>query len=144
MNVADRQGLAYTTVTLVCAGRLTIDRERARMHSRAVGALRALEKRGQVVPDHVRMDVERWAERRWFSVPGENGRVVLPTLPHEQAYDFGEGNWRFLMGSGWGWLLPWRALRMGIGQGEMMSWPLNTFVEARLRETAAHSVTTES
>ena len=133
----DIQALAYTTISLVSVGRLTIDRERARAHGRAFEALRTLEKRGQPIPPHVLQNIDRWAERRWFSVPTDRGRVVLPTLPHEQAYDLGDTNWRLLMGQGWGWLLPWKALRRGLGKQDMLVWPLNPVVEKRLRDEAS-------
>jgi hypothetical protein len=111
------------------------------MHSRSIEALKELEKRGRPVPDSVRQNIEKWAERRWFSVPTpEGGRVVLPTLPHEQAYDLGRENWRFVVCSEYGWLLPWRALRLGLGEQDMMSWPLNPDVEERLRRAAAAGI----
>ena len=94
-------------------------------------------KRGQPIPPHVLQNIDRWAERRWFSVPTDRGRVVLPTLPHEQAYDLGDTNWRLLMGQGWGWLLPWKALRRGLGKQDMLVWPLNPVVEKRLRDEAS-------
>lgn len=136
-----QQGLASTAISLIRSGRFTIDRERARMHSRAVEAVLVLQKRGQAVPEDKLRGMDKWAERRWFSVPTGSGRVVLATLPHEQAYNLGEGNWHFILRSYWGWLLPWRALRLGMREQDMMSWPLNTDVERRLRaDAAAHVV----
>jgi hypothetical protein len=135
-----QQGLASTAISLIRSGRFTIDRERARIHSRAIQAVLALQKRGQAVSEEKLREMDKWAERRWFSVPTGSGRVVLATLPHEQAYNLGEGNWHFILRSDWGWLLPWRAPRLGMREQDMMSWPLNADVERRLRSDAAAHV----
>jgi hypothetical protein len=136
------QGLAYTTISLIRAGHLTIDRERARAHSRTRRAIAKLEHANQPVPGELMSALSRFGDVRYFYVPlldHEGAGEIVPTLAGENPYDLGaKGNWRQIMGPGWGWLLPWQALTRGMGD-EIYNWPLAPSVESRLRAKAEES-----
>lgn len=81
------------------------------------------------------MELNRFADIKHFFVPSKEndgeGEVVA-TLPGENPYDLGtKGNWELVMGQGLGWLLPWRAIRRGMGD-EIYNWPISPVVKARL------------
>ena len=129
------QGLAYTTIRLVRAGHLTIDRERARAHSRTQHAIDKLRAADQIVPADLVTSLNRFASIKHFYVPidGLDGEgEIIATLPGEDPYDLGvKGNWQAVMGDGFGWLLPWRAIRRGMGE-EIYNWPVSSSVKSRL------------
>jgi palmitoyltransferase len=70
--------------------------------------------------------MERYAERRWFFVPtphGPSDGVIVPTSPIDRAYDLGrKRNWELIMGKGWGWVLPWNAVRRGMDMRAVCQW----------------------
>lgn len=81
------------------------------------------------------MELNRFADIKHLFVPSKvndgEGEVVA-TLPGESPYDLGtKGNWELVMGQGLGWLLPWRAIRRGMGD-EIYNWPISPVVKARL------------
>lgn len=132
--------LAYTTISLVLSGHLTIDRERHRSHTRALHAMQQLQSANQPIPPNLSQTVERYSDKLYFFVPlpelGKGKGEVVDTLPGERVYDLGRnGNWEMVMGKGWGWVLPWNAVRMGMGK-EIYNWPIAPAVEKRLREEA--------
>jgi hypothetical protein len=128
------QGLAYSSVRLLRAGHLTIDRERARSHSRTRHAVDKLQAAGQPIPESLMTALNRFADIKYFYIPLENtdqGEIVA-TLPGENPYDLGiRGNWEAVMGKGLGWLSPWKAIRRGMGD-EIYNWPISPPVKARL------------
>jgi palmitoyltransferase len=145
-SVADKyQGLAYSTVTLIRHGHLTIDRERQKSHTRAQHAIEKLRAASQPIPADLEKSLRRFTDIHHFYVPvpddPDRGHIIA-TLPTENPYDFGaKGNWRLIMGSGWEWLNPLRAIRRGMGN-EIYNWPIAPGVEARLiAESKRHSET---
>lgn len=44
------------------------------------------------------------------------------------------------MGKGWGWVLPWNALRRGMTQDEILNWPIAPEVADRLRDEARRRI----
>jgi hypothetical protein len=67
--------------------------------------------------------------------------MILPTLPSERVYDIGtRRNWEQVMGKGWGWVLPWNALRRGMTQDEILNWPIAPEVADRLRDEARRRI----
>lgn len=82
--------------------------------------------------------MDKWAEKRWFFVPSvdtSKGRVVS-TL--EQVYDL-DNNWQAIMGEGWGWVLPWQALRRGMSLNDICVWKIRPEVTSRLKRQAESS-----
>lgn len=134
-----RKALAYTTVSLIRSGQLTIDRERQRAHSRTLHAIGKLRSASQPIPKELETKLARFADVHHFYVPLpdiEGGGVIVATLPGENPYDMGDrANWELIMGKGWGWLSPFRSLRRWMGD-EIFNWPLAPAVEARLRAEA--------
>lgn len=131
----DIQALAYTTVRLIRAGHLTIDRERARAHSRTQHAIDDLHAANRAIPEGLTASLKRFAEIKHFFIPlndiDGDGEIVA-TLAGENPYDLGiKGNWEAVMGEGIGWLLPWKAIRRGMGD-EIYNWPISSLVKARL------------
>jgi hypothetical protein len=127
--------LAYTTIRLIREGHLTIDRERSRAHSRTLHAIAKLQAANKEIPEDLKLALSRFADIKHFFIPStdvnEEGEVVA-TLPGENPYDLGtRGNWELVMGKGLGWLLPWRAIRRGMGD-EIYNWPISPIVKARL------------
>jgi hypothetical protein len=91
------------------------------------------------------MALQRFADIKHFYIPLENGDgEIVATVPGENPYDLGPlANWGAVMGPGLGWLLPWRAIRRGMGD-EIYNWPISPAVKARLVTEAErqHSVRT--
>jgi len=126
--------LGYTTVRLLRAGQLTIDRERAKAHGRTLHAIAQLRAGNQDIPEDLSAALDRFADIRYFFVPlGDAGTgEIVSTLPGENPYDFGvTGNWQAVMGKGLGWTMPWKAIKKGMGD-EILNWPISTSVRARL------------
>jgi hypothetical protein len=44
------------------------------------------------------------------------------------------------MGKGWGWVLPWNALRRGMTLDEILNWPIAPEVAHRLRDEARRRI----
>jgi hypothetical protein len=136
--------LAYTTISLIRAGHLTIDRERSRAQSRTLRAIAKLELANEPIPEALTSALNRFADIRHFYVPvpdNEHAGEVVPTNRGENPYDRGpRDNWQSFMGPSWGWLLPWRAVTRGMGD-EIFNWPIAPAVEARLRSEATRRFT---
>lgn len=120
---------------MVLRGHLTIDRERQRSHARTRHAIEKLKAASQPIPAKLEESLRRFTDIHHFYIPlpdtPEEGRIFA-TLPGESPYDFGtKGNWELVMGRGWGWLNPFRAIRRGMGD-EIYNWPIAPSVEARL------------
>lgn len=121
------------------AGNLTIDHARKASRARTIHAIRALEKASKPIPSNLTTALERWSSKRYFFVPlpefGEGAGEVIQT-GEQDVYDHGrKANWEMIMGEGWGWVLPWSALRRGMGK-EIYNWPVDPEVERRLVEEA--------
>lgn len=142
MNIGTEgnKGLAYSTITLMRRGHLTIDRERHKSHTRTRRAIEKLRAASQPIPAKLEESLRRFTDIHHFYVPipdSPNAGHIVATLPGESPYDFGtKGNWELVMGSGWGWLNPLRAIRRGMGD-EIFNWPIAPLVEARLISEAA-------
>ncbi|WWC71886.1 uncharacterized protein I206_105845 [Kwoniella pini CBS 10737] len=136
-------GLAYTTISLLIKGNLTIDRGRSTAHNQALMAIRRLQLQNQSIPAKLEANLAKFSDQRYFFVPlpltegqlGRKGKIV-ETLPHERPYDHGlKKNLHIVLGRGWKWILPWNALRRGMDD-EVFMWPIQDGVERRLREEA--------
>ncbi|WVQ84915.1 hypothetical protein IAT38_007078 [Cryptococcus sp. DSM 104549] len=134
-------GLAYSTIFVLIKGHLTIDRGRHDAHSRALAAISRLSQSGTAIPQSLQDQLSRFSDSRWFYVPvtddtSASQGAVVQTLNEERAYDHGKKrNWEIVMGQGWRWVLPWVAVRRGMGD-EVWNWPLSGEVERRLEEEA--------
>ncbi|WVR00351.1 hypothetical protein IAU59_007494 [Kwoniella sp. CBS 9459] len=62
-------GLAFSTVTVLLSGHLTIDKGRSSAHGQAVSAIYALKIKGLPIPDELEAKVWRFSDKRWFFVP---------------------------------------------------------------------------
>ena len=126
--------MGYATIRLIRAGQLTIDRERAKAHGRTLHAIAQLRAGNQEIPEDLVTKLDRFADIRYFFVPlGDAGKgEIVSTLPGENPYDLGvTGNWQAVMGKGLGWIIPWKAIRRGMGD-EMFNWPISPSVKVRL------------
>ncbi|WVF73190.1 hypothetical protein IAT40_008009 [Kwoniella sp. CBS 6097] len=193
-------GLAFSTITILLSGHLTIDRGRTSAHAQAVTAIYGLKIKGLPIPDELEEKLWRFSDRTWFFVPlplpprsstpvdssgtrasdpitdetpksrsnrdptpeeqerqqerqqeqeqdpliKENqgvlvkGGAIIPTLTCERPYDHGpRKNMQIILGTeGYGWLLPWNALRPSRSREGLFLWPLAPGVESRLRAQA--------
>ncbi|WVR07788.1 hypothetical protein IAU60_004831 [Kwoniella sp. DSM 27419] len=135
-------GLAHGTLAVLLNGHLTIDRGRSSAHAQALMAIHSLRKKGLPVPPALEEKVVKFSDKRHFFVPLPEsqtslGGVIVETLDQDRPYDHGwRRNLEIVVGPGWGWLLPWRALRRGMRE-EIFVWPLVPEVEKRLRSEAA-------
>ena len=80
------EGLAYTTITLVLRGHLTIDRERQRSHTRARHAIEKLRAASQPIPPKLEEALLRFTDIHHFYVPildSSNGSHDTPSVPTE-------------------------------------------------------------
>ncbi|WVQ73020.1 hypothetical protein IAR50_002583 [Cryptococcus sp. DSM 104548] len=133
-------GLAYSTLQTIKKGDLTIDTERrksAQIAHRAASEHSTLFP-SQPLPQKIAKDLIRFGAPAFFIPDPENGlnrRIVQPESGME-LYDFGGArNRELVLGSkGWGWLLPWRALRKSVPDEKMMQWPIEEETLQRLRE----------
>ncbi|WRT70349.1 uncharacterized protein IL334_007347 [Kwoniella shivajii] len=136
-------GLAFSTITLLVRGNLTIDKGRSTAHNQALHAIYKSKMSGRSIPPELEMNLKRFSDTRHFYVPfpesfQNNGKegIVLPILDHERPYDHGwKKNLEIVLGKGWAWLLPWNAMQRGMGD-EMFSWPIEEGVKNRLMEEA--------
>ncbi|OCF40791.1 hypothetical protein I317_05403 [Kwoniella heveanensis CBS 569] len=62
-------GLAFSTITVLLSGHLTIDKGRSSAHAQAVSAIYALKMKGLPIPDELEKKVWRFSDKRWFFVP---------------------------------------------------------------------------
>jgi palmitoyltransferase len=133
---ADIQALGIATASLVTKGHLTVDRERHRSQARAKAAIAHLRDKGQVITPDMLANLERWSQRHYYYVPHESGQGKIVELElGDGPYDLGDGaNWTVIMGGGWGWLLPWQAVRRGM-RDEIYNWPLSAAALASLRSS---------
>lgn len=131
---ADIQALGVATASLVTKGHLTVDRERHRSQARAKAAIAHLRDKGQEIRPDMLANLERWSQRHFFYVPRQSGQGKIVELElGDDPYDLGDGaNWTMIMGRGWGWLLPWQAVRRGM-RDEIYNWPLSPSALACLR-----------
>ncbi|WWC91584.1 uncharacterized protein L201_006530 [Kwoniella dendrophila CBS 6074] len=143
-------GLAFTTITLLLEGNLTIDKGRSSAHQQALIAIEKLKQQNQPIPAGLIADLARFSDKRHFFVPlpatlqkpGRKG-IVIETLDHEKPYDHGwKKNLIIVLGLEWSWLLPWNALKRGMGD-EVFIWPIKQGVERRLRKEAERKATLE-
>lgn len=99
------------------------------------------------MPIELEDKLRRFADIRHFHVPLPDlpGRApIVATLPGENPYDLGpRGNWELVMGKGWGWLSPFRAIRRGMGE-EIYNWPVAPAVQARLIKEAQRLTETDN
>ena len=122
----------------ISTGILSVDRERAKSYTRASAAISALQARGAAVPPQLEEARRRYADVYHFYVPlpGGGGRIVQLGST-DRPYDLGKsGNWELVMGKGWGWILPWNALRRGMSKDQLMRWPLAPDALHALKDTA--------
>ena len=129
---------------MIKSGHLTVDRERAKSFARAQVAVDALRKSGKPVPKQVMENIDKLKDRHYFWVPqacdgpdemnesaeaatsaqAARGRIV-EFKETVGPYDLGpEENWWMVMGEGWGWILPWNALRCGMSRDHIFNWPV--------------------
>lgn len=133
---ADIQALVVATASLVTKGHLTVDRERYRSQARAKAAIAHLRDKGRVITPDMLANLERWSQRHYYYVPRESGHGKIVELElGDHPYDLGDGaNWTVIMGRGWGWLLPWQAVRRGM-RDEIFNWPLSPAALTSLRSS---------
>ena len=143
------QGLAASSIETILKGDRTVDRERAKSFARLKGDIDRLVVAGKPVSDRMKKNMERLTAQTHFWVPvdtddvdvvdaGRPTGILIPTLPGERPYDLGRNaNWELFMGPGFGWLLPWNALRRSVQlRRTILHWPMNPIVEARMRREA--------
>ncbi|WVW86026.1 hypothetical protein I302_108064 [Kwoniella bestiolae CBS 10118] len=136
-------GLAFTTLSLILKGNLTIDRGRSSAHAQALNAIHKLKIQKKHIPSQLEKNLSRFSDKRWFFIPlpeelqtSEKKGIVIPTLDRERPYDHGwKKNIEIVLGSTVSWILPWNAIRRGMGD-EVFLWPISEDVETRLREEA--------
>jgi hypothetical protein len=147
LDLTHPQALGWSTYTHIRDGELTVDKERMRALLRTRDSIAKLVAVAQPVPSALTADLERFGPRHWFFVPTPDSAtwagVILPTLPLERPYNLGpEGNLDQAVSRGRGlrWLLPWVAVRAGMAQDEVLCWPLDPDVAARLAQDADERV----
>lgn len=131
------QALAIGTAGVVRKGHLTVDRERARSLARAREAIDALKKANKAIPPETITSMEKFINRHYFWVPdmrSDGGGQIVEYRGRLGPYDRGtKGNWEYVMGKGWKWILPWVALQRGVGVESCFNWPLAPEAEGELR-----------
>lgn len=107
-----------------------------------------LRKAGKTVPEETMASMTRWQEGHYFWVPDTTntaGGSVVEYKNDNGPYDRGpEGNWALVMGKGWGWILPWNALRRGMSQADILNWPVNRAALPSAEEPEAAETTYSS
>ena len=106
-------------------GHLTVDRERAKLISRAKQAAAS---NVSDTPSYASSLGNAKVTEHFFWLPEKDGgRVVEWPLRDRDPYEYGSSDhWALLMGPDSGWILPWSALRRGMSQEQILNWPLST------------------
>ncbi|OXG17937.1 hypothetical protein C367_04747 [Cryptococcus neoformans Ze90-1] len=153
-------GLAYSTIQVLRDGDFAIDRERSGAHRRILSTIKDLPQE-QPIPDKLRQDLARFSDRPAFYLPPSNTDQICPDKGQDRKwgrhgrknrngcivqlndkmrpYDHGPRvNTQLVLGTpwgeGWGWLLPWRAIRRSIGYDQGGRWLFNWPVAEGVRQ----------
>ncbi|WVO12487.1 hypothetical protein L204_100087 [Cryptococcus depauperatus] len=119
--------LAHSTLAVLREGNLTVDRERQKSFIRLSRQLASLSKTNsdQNFQDNLVQRLQDLYPSRHFYIPNPTGSGKIVQLPYIfNPYRLETDPMEVILGKGWNWILPWRALQSGIGD-QIFNWPLS-------------------